>query len=523
MVSDKKKQLVQQLTQRIKDSPIVGLVNMQSLPAQQSQDMRAMLRDKGVFITMARKKLLKLAIENSGKDNIKNLIEKIKGMPALIFSNDNPFTLYSTLQKNKSEAPAKAGQEAPKDIVVKAGGTNFAPGPIISELAAVGIKTKVDGGKLAIMDDTIVAKEGDIISAPLAETLKRLDIKPMEVGLDLVAVWEDGIIYDGKQLHIDEDEYVAQFMQAASWAMNLAVETAFPTKETTEILLQKAFREAKALSIEANVLNDVSRDEILAKAERQALSVKDVAGVETVAREVSNEEESTPVSEVPAEESKEEETVEEQETPKEESKEAETPEEPAPETPAEPEQSPEETPELNDDEKDVEEKPVEESKPEENEESTKEPKEPETSEPVEETPTEEPKEEETVEEPASEPETPIEEPNTPESIPEEEKNEEPVSEPVEETPSEESKEEETVEEPKGASDMPSAADLIQAAKDRFSEKENKPVEPKVTAESLVAEEMVRAEQEKTVKPKKDKDVAETEELFEKLKKEGTLR
>jgi len=274
MVSEKKKTLVQELSEKAKSSPVVGVVNLENLPAQQLQNMRAMLRSKGVQLTMARKKLLRLALTDSKKVNIEQLSEKIKGMPALLFTEENPFSLYSTIQKNKSEAPAKSGQEAPKDIVVAAGATNFAPGPIISELAAVGIKTKVDNGKLAIIDDVIVAKEGDIISDKLAETLKRLDIKPMEVGLDLVAVWENGTIFGAKQLHIDEAEYEQNLTQAAQWAMNLAVEMAYLCAETTEILLQKAFKEAKSLGVESAILNDETKEDILAKAEREANSVK---------------------------------------------------------------------------------------------------------------------------------------------------------------------------------------------------------------------------------------------------------
>lgn len=274
MVSEQKQQQVKEFVEEIKSSPIVAVVNLQNLPAQQLQKMRAMLRSKGVKIDMARKKLLRLALGKSGKDNIDQLTAKIKGMPALLFSKDNPFTLNAIIQKNKSEAPAKAGQEAPKDIVVKAGPTNFVPGPIISELASVGIKTKVDGGKLAILDDTIVAKEGDVITPKLAETLKRLDVKPMEIGLDLVAVWEDGLVFDAKQLHIDEKEYFNNLVKAASWAMNLAVESAYPTKETTEVLLQKAFREAKAVGVETAFMTEETREDILGKSEREALSVK---------------------------------------------------------------------------------------------------------------------------------------------------------------------------------------------------------------------------------------------------------
>lgn len=277
MVSEKKQQQVKGLVDDIKSSPIVAVVNLQNLPAQQFQKMRSMLRNKGVKINMARKKLLQLALKGSNKENIDQLTAKIKGMPALLFSKDNPFTLNAIIQKNKSEAPAKAGQEAPKDIIVKAGPTNFAPGPIISELASVGIKTKVENGKLAILADTTVAKEGDLITSKLAEALKRLDIKPMEIGLDLVAVWENGLVFDSKQLHIDEKEYFNNVVQAASWAMNLAVESVYLTKETTEVLLQKAFREAKAVGVEGAVMTSETKDEILAKSEREALSVKNEA------------------------------------------------------------------------------------------------------------------------------------------------------------------------------------------------------------------------------------------------------
>ena len=280
MVSENKKKLVQSLVNDIKSYSIVGVVNMESLPAQQLQNMRAMLKNNDVKIIMARKKLLKLALINSGKENIAQLSEKVRGMPALLFTNENPFSLYATIQKNKSDAPAKAGQILSKDVLVKAGPTTFVPGPIISELASVGIKTKVDNGKLTIVSDVTVAKEGDVVSAKLAENLKRLDIKPMEIGLNLVSVWEDGLVFDAKQLYIDEVEYTNNFTQAAQWAMNLAIESAYPTTETSELLIQKAFREAKAVGIEQNIVCDETKDEILAKAESQANSVRDAGNIE---------------------------------------------------------------------------------------------------------------------------------------------------------------------------------------------------------------------------------------------------
>ncbi len=275
MVSSAKKELVASLKKSTIDNPVVGVVNVAQLPAQQFQKMRRTLNAKGVTIVVARKKLMIRALEESGQENILSLVEKMNGIPGLLFSTSNPFTLYAILQKNKSEAPAKAGHIAPKDIIVKEGPTSFLPGPIISELASVGIKTKVDGGKLAIISDTVVAKEGAEITEKLAAMLKRLDIKPMEIGLDLVAVWEAGFIFNAKDLAIDEEQFAADLTMAAQWAINLAVEVGFPTKETMPLMIQKAQRQAVAVSIEAAFLTDATKEAILAKAEREAIAVQD--------------------------------------------------------------------------------------------------------------------------------------------------------------------------------------------------------------------------------------------------------
>ncbi len=279
MVNAAKIEQVQTLTETIRASPVVGLVDVQYLPAPQLQNMRSSLRSQGVQIIMLRKRLLHRALDASNKDNINALTAKMRGMPALLFSSSNPFALYKTIQKSKSEAPAKPGQTAPKDIVVKAGPTQFAPGPIISELASVGIKTKVDAGKLVVMQDTVIVKEGQPISQKVAETLKRLDIKPMEIGLNIVAVWENGTVFEAKQLHLDEAEFARNIQQAVQWSMSLAIEIAYPTDATMELLLQKAFRDAKALALEQEILTDLTAGELLEKAERQALSVKEAGNV----------------------------------------------------------------------------------------------------------------------------------------------------------------------------------------------------------------------------------------------------
>jgi large subunit ribosomal protein L10 len=280
-VSQFKKDVVKEFVKLIEEYPIIGAVNMQNLPASAVQTMRAKLRDQA-FIKMSKRRLIKIAFEEAEKvkPGIGKLKEKLLGMPALLFTKENPFTLYKIIKKNKSPAPAKGGQTAPKDILVKAGPTSFMPGPIIGELGSIGIKTGVENGKLAIKEDAVVVKEGEEISAKAAELLTRLEIKPMEIGLDLIAVYEDGVIYDRKVLDIDEDKFMSDLTQAAVYSRNLAMEICYPTKDTIADLIVKAHMQSKALGREAEIVVPGMMPELLSKAQSQATGLKNVAKFE---------------------------------------------------------------------------------------------------------------------------------------------------------------------------------------------------------------------------------------------------
>ncbi|OVE74643.1 50S ribosomal protein L10 [archaeon D22] len=271
-VSEEKKKVVAEYKELIKSYPIVGAVNMAGLPAAQLQNMREQLRDK-VVLKVGKRRLIKIALEEAGVSGSDKLGTYLEGQPALLFTKDNPFSLFKILKKNKSSAPAKGGQTAPNDIVVPAGPTGFAPGPIIGELGGIGIKAGIDGGKVAVKEDSVVAKKGDVISANLAAILTRLKIEPMEVGLDLTAVLEGGEIFEKSVLDINEEEYMDNITTGHRWAFNLAMFAGIPTVETTELMVQNAFRDAKALAVSQFILADGVVDDVLGRAHSQMLSL----------------------------------------------------------------------------------------------------------------------------------------------------------------------------------------------------------------------------------------------------------
>lgn len=274
-VAQFKKDKVKEMVQLMVDYPIVGAVNMENLPAPQLQTMRAKLR-KDVVMVMTKRRLIKIALEEAKarKPGIEQLEQYLLGMPALLFTKGNPFALSRTLRQNKSPAPAKAGQTAPNDIIIPAGPTPFAPGPVIGEFGAIGVKAGVEAGKVAVKADTVVARAGEKIKPKVAEILTRLGITPMEVGLDLTAVFENGIIYRKDLLSVDDKEYLTRLANASRWSFNLAMFTAYPTKLTMPLLIGKAFNDSKALGRSQNIFEKEVMPELLAKAHRAMLGLR---------------------------------------------------------------------------------------------------------------------------------------------------------------------------------------------------------------------------------------------------------
>lgn len=109
--------------------------------------------------------------------------------------------------------------------------------------------------------------------------LAKFGIEPMEIGLNLVAVLENGIVLTKDVLFIDESRTRADIARLAAEAMSLAVYIAYPSKETIKALVAKAQKEAKAIASSQDIITDENLKEILAKAESQAESVKSKAGL----------------------------------------------------------------------------------------------------------------------------------------------------------------------------------------------------------------------------------------------------
>ncbi len=271
MVREEKIKAVSEIKHLIDSYPVIGIINMHKLPARQLQSIRHKIDAK---IKMNRKSIMLRAIESSDKREIKKLKDYMTDSSALIFSRENPFKLFRTLKENRSPSSAKAGDMATNDIVIQKGSTGLPPGPAISVLQKVGLKASVQGGKIAVLQDKVVCKAGETISADLAGVLSLLKIEPLDIGLNMTTTYEDGVFYGKSVLDINVEDYIKDLERCIFNAINLSVNTGYPTKATIERILQKAFMETKSLAVEINALEKDFIDEILVKAIREAAALE---------------------------------------------------------------------------------------------------------------------------------------------------------------------------------------------------------------------------------------------------------
>jgi large subunit ribosomal protein L10 len=221
--------------------------SLKGLPSRQFQDIKKKLR-KQALIIIAKKNILLRAIKELKKESILALQEHVKENCAFAISDLEGFELAAVLIKNKNPIFAKAGQISPRDIEVKEGLTNLTPGPAISEFGALGIQIAVEEGKISIKKTKTIIYKEDIIKENIASLLQKLEIKPFEIGIEPI------VIYDLKEekiytnININPEKTVKELSSAAGKSLGFAQKISYICKETIGYFLAKANAHAEALS-----------------------------------------------------------------------------------------------------------------------------------------------------------------------------------------------------------------------------------------------------------------------------------
>jgi large subunit ribosomal protein L10 len=217
--------------------------------------------------------LVKLALEDMKKAGLSQLEEYLEGPNVFMFTTLNPFKLAILLDKGKVKTFAKAGDLAAMDIVIPESNTGQSPGPVISQLNAVGLPTRIENGSVWVSKDTLVVRRGEAINERLASILSKLGIKSVELGISMRAAYDDGLILTGNQLLVDVPAIRQSVGTSNQEAFALALEIGYTTKDTIKPLLQRAHQKAIALSVGAAVPTKETIGDLIRKANAEMTSI----------------------------------------------------------------------------------------------------------------------------------------------------------------------------------------------------------------------------------------------------------
>ena len=271
-VLDAKSAEVEAIKDLLQEYKFIGVASLQKVRATQLQELKKNLSGK-VYMRVLKNTLMKLAIDELGKENLQKLEAYLAGSNILLFTNLNPFKLALLLEHGKVKTTAKSGDIAAMDVVIPAGNTGQPPGPIISQLNAAGLPTRIESGSVWVSKDTLVVRKGETINERLAGVLSKLGVKAVEAGLAMQAVYDEGLIIVGNQLKVDVDGTRKNIEQSTAEAFALSLTLAYPTSENITALLQIAYQKAFALSLGAAIPTKETIGDLIRKAQAELLSL----------------------------------------------------------------------------------------------------------------------------------------------------------------------------------------------------------------------------------------------------------
>jgi large subunit ribosomal protein L10 len=260
----------------LKEYKSIGIASLKKVRASQLQELKKGMKGK-VYLRVLKNTLIKIALEEMNQAELKKLEAYLEGSNVFLFTDLNPFKLALLLERGKVKTTAKSGDIAAMDVVIPSGNTGQPPGPVISQLNAVGLPTRIESGSVWISKDTLVVRRGEPINERLAGVLSKLGIKAVELGISMRAVFDNGMIITGDQLVVDVEATRKSVQASNGEAFALALEIGYASKDTIKPLLQRAHQKAVALSVSATIPTKDTIADIIRKANAEMTSLSTAA------------------------------------------------------------------------------------------------------------------------------------------------------------------------------------------------------------------------------------------------------
>jgi len=246
----RKRGLGERLKECLDEYQNILIVTVNNVGSNQMQKVRIALRGKAVILmgknTICRKIMREHA--EAGHPEINAILPFVKGNIGLVFTNDNLNEVRQTILSNKVPAAAKAGADAPVDVIVPPGPTGLDPAQT-SFFQTLNIGTKIVRGAIEIINEVKFLTKGDKVTASHVALLAKLNIKPFFYGITVDAVYENGSVYEASILDLSKDDLMAKFFNGVRRIAALSLGASYPTTAALPFYLGNAFRKMLAISM----------------------------------------------------------------------------------------------------------------------------------------------------------------------------------------------------------------------------------------------------------------------------------
>lgn len=241
------------MIQMLDEYPKCFVVGADNVGSKQFQNIRIALRGDAVVL-MGKNTMMRKAIRGH-LDTIpalEKLLPHIRGNVGLVFTKLDLTEIRDKLLNNKVAAPAKAGANAPLDVVLPAQNTGLGPEKT-SFFQALAIPTKITKGTIEILSDVNLIKEGDKVGASEATLLNMLKISPFTYGLVVQQVYDSGTVFSPEILDITDDNIRARFMQGVSNIASVCLAIGYPSVASAPHSIVNGFKNLLAIAAATDI------------------------------------------------------------------------------------------------------------------------------------------------------------------------------------------------------------------------------------------------------------------------------
>jgi len=222
---------------------------------------RKKLRDRNIHILMGKNTIIRKVLnvraerlEAAGNtvaaSHALKMLEMVKGNIGFVFvpSDQDIGAIREEISSSRVQTAAKAGIDAPDDVVVPAGPTGQDPSQT-SFFQALDIPTKINRGQVEIVSDVKLVTKGEKVNRSAAELLVMLNIKPFYYGITIHHIYANGDVFPADVLDISSSDIAQAFNNAVREVAALCLALNYPTAASVPHSIMDAYKNMLAIGL----------------------------------------------------------------------------------------------------------------------------------------------------------------------------------------------------------------------------------------------------------------------------------